>query len=116
MAEIKREGEILKHCVGGYAERHLNGKTTILFLRRADKPDRPLVTIEIMGRRIVQVHGFRNEREACEENPMKLPPEVLYKDFFDGWKDWVKRGSPRDEEGRPKERKQRKTGAERATA
>ena len=47
---------------------------------------------------------------------MKLPPEVLYKDFFDGWKDWVKRGSPRDEEGRPKERKQRKTGAERATA
>lgn len=115
-AEIKREGEILKHCVGGYASRHLEGKTTILFLRRVDKPDEPLVTIEIMGKRIVQVHGFRNEREACEENPLKLPPEVLYKDFFDGWKDWVKRGSPRDEEGRPKERKQRKTGAERATA
>lgn len=115
-AEIKREGTILRHCVGGYAERHLAGKTTILFLRRTDKPDRPLVTIEIMGQRIVQVHGFRNEREACEENPMKLPPEVLYKDIFDAWKDWVKRGSPRDGDGRPKERKQRKTAAQRATA
>lgn len=87
-----------------------------LFLRRAEKPDTPLVTIEIMGQRIVQVHGFRNEREACAENPMKLPPEVLYKDIFDPWKDWVKRGSPRDDGGKPKEKKQRKTAADRATA
>ena len=32
--DIVREGRILKHCVGGYADRHVDGKTTILFLRK----------------------------------------------------------------------------------
>ena len=32
-AAIKREGRVLDHCVGGYADRHMKGVTTILFLR-----------------------------------------------------------------------------------
>ena len=32
--DIVREGKTLKICVGGYAHRHVEGKTTILFLRR----------------------------------------------------------------------------------
>ena len=45
--EIGTEGKTLCHCVGGYAKRHAEGKTTILFLRWAEEPDKPLVTIEM---------------------------------------------------------------------
>lgn len=37
--DIVREGRILKHCVGGYAGRHVDGKVTILFLRQRLHPD-----------------------------------------------------------------------------
>ena len=47
--EIVAEGKALKHCVGGYADRHVNGNTTILFLRDRERPGRPLVTIEMDG-------------------------------------------------------------------
>ena len=58
-AEIVTEGRILEHCVGGYAKRHLEGKTVILFLRRANDPDQPLVTIEMNedGKTLQQIHG-----------------------------------------------------------
>lgn len=39
--EIVAEGRILSHCVGGYAERHANGKLHIMFIRTVDDPDRP---------------------------------------------------------------------------
>lgn len=61
MDEIIAEGAALKHCVGGYAERHARGKLNILFIRRADKPDEPYFTIELSnGGDIVQVRGLRN--------------------------------------------------------
>ncbi len=31
--EVLAEGRKLQHCVGGYADRHIQGKTTILFMR-----------------------------------------------------------------------------------
>lgn len=100
--EIIREGAALKHCVGGYATRHAEGKTTILFLRRTDRPEKSLVTIEMDGKQLRKAHGWRNELEACDENPGKLPPKELYSYFFEPWLDWVKRGSPRDKDGKPK--------------
>lgn len=100
--EIIREGAALKHCVGGYAARHAEGKTTILFLRRTDQPEKSLVTIEMNGKQLRQAHGWKNEMEACDENPGKLPPLELYSYFFEPWLDWVKRGSPRDKKGKPK--------------
>lgn len=59
--EIISEGKELHHCVGGYAERHANGKLHIMFIRRADKPDVPFYTVEVdlLGE-IVQVRGLRN--------------------------------------------------------
>ena len=77
MQDIINEGKALSHCVGGYAERHASGKTTILFLRRKSEPGKPFFTIEI-GRgwsgkdplHIVQCHGWKNEREG------KKPAEV----------------------------------------
>lgn len=99
--DIVREGRILKHCVGGYADRHVDGKTTILFLRKDSAPRVPYVTIEINAEnncknlRIVQIHGYRNDRDG------RVSPEKKHAAFLDKWMAWVHAGSPRDEDGRP---------------
>lgn len=59
--DIVREGKALSHCVGGYAERHANGKLSIMFLRKVSEPDKPFYTIEVSdGYRIVQCRGYAN--------------------------------------------------------
>lgn len=64
--EIADEGAALNHCVGGYAERHANGKLHILFIRTVDKPDVPYYTMELSTEgKIIQVRGFRN----CDMTP-----------------------------------------------
>lgn len=108
-AEITREGKALRHCVGGYADRHISGKTAILFLRRKDRPGMPLVTIEMNGNCIVQAHGYRNEWEPCKENPHKTPIRELYKDIFDEWEKWIIAGSKRSKAGEPMRKTRRKT-------
>ena len=100
-AEIVAEGKALKHCVGGYADRHINGRTTILFLRDRARPGRPLVTIEMNGNNIVQIHGWDDERTACKDNPNRENPRKLYKAFLEPWLAWLKAGSKRDKTGRP---------------
>ena len=85
--EIINEGKALEHCVGGYAARHASGATTILFMRSADSPDKPLYTIEMHGKVLRQVHGFKN-RKSPSDNPDA-------KAFFDEWLGWVKSGSKR---------------------
>lgn len=97
--EIVQEGKTLQHCVGGYAARHMEGKTTILFLRRSRKLATSFITIEIegeFGTAIRQVHGYRNERYKDS-----VPPRIRYKAFFDTWLAWVKAGSKRDPAGKP---------------
>ncbi|MBQ0038352.1 MAG: PcfJ domain-containing protein [Clostridiales bacterium] len=102
--EITAEGKYLKHCVGGYAHRHADGKTTILFLRRRDRPGIPLCTIEMKGSKIIQIHGYRNEWEPCRDNPQRKDPRELYKGFLGAWIAWVEAGSKRE-----KKKKVRKT-------
>lgn len=106
--EITAEGKALCHCVGGYADRHLNGQTTILFLRRRDRPHTPLATIEMRDNKLIQVHGYRNEMEGCADNPERIAARTLYRDILDPWLEWLKRGSPRDKQGRPKKKKQKR--------
>ena len=67
----------------------------------------PLATIEMNGNRIVQVHGYRNEREPCTDNPKMIPARQLYADVLDIWLRWLKKGSPRDKDGNPKVPKQK---------
>lgn len=100
--EIIAEGKALGHCVAGYAERHLKGTLTILFLRRANEPDKPLVTMEMDGKRLVQAHGYKNEWKPCPENPNRRSPRALYAEILDPWLAWVKAGSKRDKRGRTK--------------
>lgn len=100
--EIKAEGKALHHCVGGYADRHLEGKTTILFLRRISSPKKPLATIEMNGNHIIQIHGWDDERTACKENPGRTPCMILYKTILEPWLQWLNGGSKRDKRGLPR--------------
>lgn len=95
-AEIINEGNALRHCVGGYAARHANGSTTILFMRAVSRPDKPLYTIEMSGKELRQVHGYKNQTA-----PDDVPSA---KAFFDEWLSWVKSGSPKQKKKIKKER------------
>ena len=96
-AAIKREGKALAHCVGGYAERHMKGVTTILFLRRADHPHTPYITLEMDGNQIRQIHGYHNDTR-----PGSKSPRVVHQAFLDTWLRWLRAGSKRNEDGTPR--------------
>ena len=58
--ELTAEGTILHHCVGGYVERMADGKTTILFVRRAEAPDVPFFTLEWKDGAVIQCRTLHN--------------------------------------------------------
>lgn len=99
-AEIINEGKALRHCVGGYAARHLEGKTTILFIRRADAPDEPFFTVEMnidkLWAKIRQIHGLRNRA-----------PDKELDGFVDDWLDEIV--------GRQAKRKEKRTHESKAS-
>ncbi len=71
-ADIKREGKLLSHCVGStdrYFDRIACGESYILFLRRANEPDKPWYTMEVEpGGRIRQLRTYGdNEGEERQE-------------------------------------------------
>lgn len=94
-AEIIAEGQVLQHCVKGYAARHMKGETVILFLRRSRRPERSYITIEMDGVRIRQTHGYQNERKG------QSAPREKHSEFFKTWLDWLSHGSRRDKTGNP---------------
>ena len=89
--EIVDEGKAMRHCVGGYAGRHMEGTLTILFLRSAAEPNKSLYTIEMHDKALTQVQGYNNRTP--------LTPEA--KAFFDMWLAWVESGSKRTKSGEP---------------
>ena len=61
LSEITAEGISLHHCVGGYLDRHANGETNIIFLRKKSEENTPFFTIEINNaNKVVQIHGSHN--------------------------------------------------------
>ncbi len=93
--EIIAEGNVLSHCVRGYAERHMTGKLTICFLRMADAPDTPMVTIELnTAGKMVQCHGYRNDQGT-------EPAGKTYAHILTPWLKWISEGSKRDKDGNP---------------
>lgn len=91
LQEIIQEGSALHHCVGGYAPRHAEGKLTILFLRRNKAIDQPYQTIEMSGKALKQIEGYKN----------KTPLTESAQAFFSKWLTWVEAGSPRSKDGKP---------------
>ena len=63
-AELVREGEILHHCVGrmNYEQKFIREETLIFFIRNANEPDTPLVTVEysLLTKKILQCHSDHN--------------------------------------------------------
>lgn len=95
--EIVSEGKTLEICIDGYAHRHVEGMTTILFLRHERRPDRSWLCIELDDRgEIRQIHGYRNEGY-----PHAADPKQRYREWLTQWQDWYKNGSPRDSKGKP---------------
>ncbi|MCL2248659.1 MAG: PcfJ domain-containing protein [Oscillospiraceae bacterium] len=92
--EIIEEGKALKHCVGGYADRHMSGKLTLIFFRAEADPHQPLATIEMNGINMVQMYGYNND-VGVEKAKDK------YAKILSPWLAWLKAGSKRDKKGQP---------------
>lgn len=78
-AELKKESEILNHCVRTYATDVSKGHTEIMFVRLSDKPDIPLYTLELKKNVIRQ---FRADHNA-------VPPDDAF-NFVREWADKFK--------------------------
>lgn len=50
----------LNHCVRTYAEKVAKGETGIMFVRKQSDPDEPFVTLELKGRKVIQVRAKNN--------------------------------------------------------
>lgn len=65
-AELVKEGSALHHCVGkmGYDKKFVREETLIFFIRSADAPDVPLVTMEysLKSNKILQIYANGNTR------------------------------------------------------
>ena len=88
--EIVSEGQAMGHCVGGYAERHAEGKTTILFVRKVCSPAQSYATIEVKGTDVIQVQGVKNKPTwKNEEDGGKA-----FEKFIADWKKYIKKSKP----------------------
>lgn len=65
--EIKDEAVSQHNCVASYVSDVINGVCHILFLRRKDKPNESLVTIEVRNNKIVQAKKRFNDDVTKEE-------------------------------------------------
>lgn len=86
--ELVREGQVLRHCVGGYGKEHAKGEKIILFVRHHRRPERSYCTLNISfaGDRPeeIQLHGYGNERHGeNKQHSHKIPAKV--RAFVDRW-------------------------------
>lgn len=85
--DLVQEGQILRHCVGGYGKSHSEGQNLIFFVRRYRRPERSYYTLNIsMGLepKEIQLHGYGNERHGDKKQySHKIPKKV--RDFCNRW-------------------------------
>lgn len=80
-SELQKESKALNHCVRTYVDRVASGKTSILFIRKVEEPDKPWFTLELdRSGRVVQCRGDHNRA---------YPEEVGV--FIDKWMKWRKK-------------------------
>lgn len=65
-SDIVKEGSVLHHCVSTYVDRHASGTTTIVFIRNAEAPKKPLYTMEFCKKEIVQIRAKYNQNPPKE--------------------------------------------------
>jgi hypothetical protein len=79
--EIVNEGAALNHCVASYVSGVVDGTYSIVFLRKTDELDKPLVTVQVSadGKAIMQSRGHSN-RDLTEDESKFLDK---YRDHLD---------------------------------
>lgn len=85
--DLIREGEVLRHCVGGYGNMHITGSSVIFFIRHYRRPERPYYTLSInmKGKPYrCQLHGYGNERHGTHKQYTHTIPKKV-RDFCDRW-------------------------------
>lgn len=84
IAELKKEGIALHHCVGGYDDRVISGNSVIFAIRKTEEKDVPYVTLELSPKdlRIVQYRGIENNRN--------VPMSKEVDEFVEWWKEYIK--------------------------
>lgn len=65
--DLQEEGSRLNHCVASYIKRVIDGQCLIYFLRKQDKQEESLITLEVKDNSIVQVRGSHNRKPSDEE-------------------------------------------------
>ena len=85
--DIVDEGKAMHHCVGGYADRHAEGKLAILFIRKVSDISTPYVTVEVNGSEVKQVQGMGNKRTW----EMEEDHGESFNKFLADWKKYIKR-------------------------
>lgn len=65
--DIKNEAVMQNNCVASYIDGVIDGNCHIMFLRKKEKPDESLVTIEIRNNKIVQARRRFNEPATNED-------------------------------------------------
>lgn len=65
--DIKDESVQMSNCVSSYIDDVIDGKCHILFLRKKNKPDESLVTIEVRNNHIVQARRRFNDDVTAED-------------------------------------------------
>ena len=65
--DIKDEAVQMSNCVSSYIDKVIDGQCHILFLRKKNKPDESLVTIEVRNDKIVQARRRFNDPVTAEE-------------------------------------------------
>ena len=65
--DIKDEAASQNNCVASYIDKVIDGKCHILFLRKKNKPDESLVTIEVRNNHIVQARRRFNDYVTAED-------------------------------------------------
>lgn len=65
--DVKHEGSALNHCVYSYLSKIIKRNCLIVFLRKTKATDKPLITIEIENKTIVQARGASNRSITEDE-------------------------------------------------
>ena len=65
--DIKDEAVSQNNCVASYIDEVIDGKCHIIFLRKKDKPNESLVTIEVRNNHIVQARRRFNDPVTQED-------------------------------------------------
>ena len=85
LSDLFEEGRMLNHCVGTYGDAVKNGRSIILFARRASAPNIPYFTIEVnpTHNAVTQFCGFADAS----------PNHTKHKDLIDFVKQWANKNN-----------------------